>query len=64
VEYGLAIKQQAGMPVFVISLANGELQGYIVTPDASGYEASFSLFTPEAGQVLVHAALKLIKSVQ
>jgi len=64
VEYGLAIKQQADMPASVISLANGELQGYIVTPDASGYEASFSLFAPEAGQVMVQAALKLIKSIQ
>jgi neutral ceramidase len=64
VEYGLAIKQQAGMPAYVISLANGELQGYIVTPDASGYEASFSLFMPEAGQVLVEAALTRIKSIQ
>ncbi len=32
VEYGLAIKARAPRRAFVISLANGDLQGYIVTP--------------------------------
>ena len=36
VEYSLEIKRRAGRRVFVISLANGELQGYIVTPGAEG----------------------------
>jgi neutral ceramidase len=60
VEYGLEIKAGAPGRSFVISLANGELQGYIVTPDAAGYEASFSIFAPQAGHVLVEAALELM----
>lgn len=63
VEYGLEIKAQAGVPAFVISLANGELQGYIVTPGATGYEAGFSLFTADAGRILVEAALGLVVRV-
>lgn len=60
VEYGLEIKARAGVPACVISLANGELQGYIVTPGAAGYEANFSLFTADAGRILVEAAWGLI----
>jgi hypothetical protein len=58
VEYALELKRRiAG--AFVISLANGELQGYIPTPDASGYEARLSFFEPEAGERLVEAAILL-----
>ena len=64
VEYGLEIKHRAPGRTFVISLANGELQGYIVTPGVKGYEAAFSLFMPEAGRVLVEEALRLISHVQ
>ena len=63
VEYGLEIKRRVPGRVFVISLANGELQGYIVTPGAEGYEAAFSLFTPEAGRALVEEALRLITHI-
>ena len=63
VEYGLQIKEQACRRTFVISLANGELQGYIVTPDATGYEANLSLFLPEAGRLIVDASLQLIQRV-
>jgi hypothetical protein len=59
-EYGLEIQERSPIPVSVISLANGELQGYIVTPGASGYEASFSLFAPQAGACLVETALDLL----
>lgn len=62
VEYALAVK--AGYHgAFVISLANGELQGYIVTPaavDEGGYEASNALFSPESGQILVDRTLGLL----
>jgi quercetin dioxygenase-like cupin family protein len=62
VEYALALK--AGRQnVFAISLANGELQGYIVTPEAAaegGYEASNGLFAPESGALLVDAAIDLL----
>ncbi len=60
VEYGLAIKAAAPCPTFVISLANGELQGYITTPGATGYEAGISLFLPESGALMVEAALDLL----
>jgi hypothetical protein len=66
VEYGLAIKRCAPN-AFVISLANGELQGYIVTSEAAregGYEASNALFGPEGGQQLVGAACQLLAGSQ
>jgi hypothetical protein len=66
-EYALEIKRRAPMRSFVVSLVNGELQGYVVTPRAAavgGYEAAYSLFTPDAGAVLVEAALKLIGALR
>ena len=62
VEYPLAVKE-ANPQAFVISLANGELQGYIVTEEAAqegGYEASNGLFSYEAGQVFVDKTLELL----
>jgi hypothetical protein len=64
VEYGLDLKRRAPLPTTIITLANGELQGYIVTPDndaAGGYEATNSFFRPESGNILVDAALGLMK---
>lgn len=63
VEYGLEIKKRAPGRTFVISLANGELQGYIVTPEATGYEAQLSFFKPESGSLMVDAALDLIEDM-
>lgn len=63
VEYGLEIKKRAGVPAAVISLAGGELQGYIVTPEADaagGYEAACSFFRPESGMLMVDEAVRLI----
>ncbi len=62
-EYGLEIQKRAPIPASVISLANGELQGYIVTPEATGYEASFSLFSPQAGASLVESAIALLQQL-
>lgn len=63
VEYALAIESQFDN-VFVITLANGELQGYIVTEEAveeGGYEASNALFkSPESGELLTKAAVDLL----
>jgi hypothetical protein len=59
VEYALAVK--AARQAFVISLANGELQGYIPTPEATGYEARLSVFDPAAGKRLVEATLDLTR---
>jgi hypothetical protein len=62
VEYALEVK--AGRPsTFVITLANGELQGYIATPEAAAcgaYEATNALFGPENGRRMVEATLALL----
>lgn len=61
-EYSLAIKRGASRKTFVACLVNGELQGYIVTPETfatGGYEASGALFDTSAGDVLVRTALDL-----
>lgn len=60
VEYSLEIKRRAGIRSFVVSLVNGDMQGYIVTPEASVkgcYEAANALFAPETGQRMINAAL-------
>ena len=62
VEYALAVKA-AACDTYVISLANGELQGYITTEAAAaegGYEASNAIFAPTAGQTLVETTLRLV----
>jgi hypothetical protein len=62
VEHALTLKALAP-DTFVISLANGELQGYIATEEAAaegGYEATNSLFAPAAGRVLVDTSLALL----
>ena len=59
VEYSLAVKEKCE-DTFVVSLANGELQGYVVTPEAyreGGYEASNALFDPRAGDAIVRATV-------
>lgn len=63
VEYGLEIKRRAPRKTFPISYANGELQGYIVTPEAAaggGYEAQNSVFDCRTGARFVEAALALL----
>ncbi|HXK61091.1 MAG TPA: neutral/alkaline non-lysosomal ceramidase N-terminal domain-containing protein [Acidobacteriota bacterium] len=62
VEYALAVKGSRPL-TYVISLANGELQGYIVTPEAvneRAYEASNALFAPESGRILVERTIELL----
>lgn len=62
VEYGLAAKRERP-GLYVISLANGELQGYIATEQAvaeGGYEATNCLFAPAAGQLFVDETLRLL----
>ena len=52
VEYGLAVKEKSPLKTFTVTLANGELQGYIVTKDSAakgGYEAFYAIFLPESG---------------
>ena len=62
VEYGLAVKARA-KDTYLISLANGELQGYIVTEAAvaeGAYEAGNALFAPASGLVLVNETLEML----
>ncbi|OPZ94468.1 MAG: hypothetical protein BWY71_02393 [Planctomycetes bacterium ADurb.Bin412] len=62
VEYALQIKSKVSN-VFIISLANGELQGYLVTDEAfreGGYEASNTLFDPQSGDRLVDHTFQLL----
>lgn len=66
VEYALEVKREGGGNVIVIALANGELQGYIVTPEAEkqgGYEAACSMFTAAAGAKLVQTARGLLREI-
>ncbi len=65
VDYALAVKK-VHKNIFIISLANNELQGYIVTPEAvaeGGYEASNGLFRAESGQMLVDQTLRMTTQV-
>ena len=63
IEYALEVKRQIPN-TFVISLANGEMQGYIVTKEAAmegGYEASNALFDYSAGELFVQKTLELLQ---
>ena len=69
VELGLRIKERAHpLRAVVVGLANG-MVGYVPHPEAfsrGGYETTFcgwSNLAPEAGTILVEAALELISSV-
>jgi hypothetical protein len=62
VEYALEVKARSPH-TFVITMANGELQGYIVTPEAAArgtYEATNALFHPDSGRRIVEATLSLL----
>lgn len=63
VEFALAVKARQPS-CYVISLANGELQGYIATEKAlreRRYEALNALFAgPESGRLLVEKTLELL----
>jgi neutral ceramidase len=65
VEFGLRVRKEHP-DTFVISLANGDTQGYLVTAEAvaeGGYEASNGLFrSPQSGELLVTETLNLLKN--
>lgn len=66
VEYALRLKEQSEN-TFLITLANGELQGYIVTEEAAKnnyYEASNSLFHYSGGETLLSETFKLLDSMK
>lgn len=62
VEYALAVKARSP-DTFVVTMTNGELQGYIVTPEAAArgtYEATNAIFSPDNGRRMVEATLGLL----
>ena len=63
-EYALAVKARSPN-TFVITLANGELQGYIVTAEAAAkgvYESANAVFSPNNGPRFVEATLALLSA--
>ena len=65
VEFALEVRQRYPN-AFIITLANGDLQGYLVTADAvkhKMYEASNALFSsPASPQLLVATTMKLLNT--
>lgn len=64
VEYALAVKARSPR-TFVATMANGELQGYVVTAEAVAagtYEALNAVFSHECGPRVVEATLGLLES--
>lgn len=65
VEFGLALKEQFSN-ISLITYANGELQGYIVTREAHEkgfYEAGNSLFDYSAGEIMIGQTVELLKKL-
>ena len=63
VEYALEVRRRFPF-AFVVTMANGELQGYIVTPEAAArgvYEATNAVFGPENGPRFVETTLALLE---
>jgi len=64
VEYALELKSKLA-DTFLLTLTNGELQGYVVTEEAvqkNCYEASNSLFHYSSGKVLLSKTVEMLKS--
>ncbi len=65
VEFGLSLKSQV-KDISLITYANGELQGYVVTQEAHEkgfYEAGNSFFDPEAGYLMLEATKRLVEKL-
>ncbi len=65
VEYGLELKKRFPK-ISLITYANGELQGYIVTEEAHEkgfYEAGNSLFDYTAGEIMTAETVRLLKEL-
>lgn len=63
VEHGLALKARAPRGTYVVTLANGQLQGYIATPEAVArgyYEATNAIFSADNGPRFVEETLALL----
>lgn len=67
VEYGLALKARAPAGTYLVTLANGELQGYIATPEAVAaglYEATNAVFAAQNGERFVERTLELLATCE
>lgn len=67
VEYGLEVKKRAAMKTLICTIANGELQGYVVTPEAErakGYEAQMSLISAASGARFVEGTLSMVEQLK
>lgn len=67
VEFGLAAKAGAPSAVHVVTMANGELQGYVVTAEAEalgGYESQLSLLPSQVGEQFVKATIQGVAEMQ
>jgi len=65
VEYGLELKKQFSK-ISLITYANGELQGYLVTKEANDkgfYEAGNSFFDYTAGEIMLKKTMELVKEL-
>ncbi len=65
-EYGKRIKKAWPGKVFVVSLVNGHMQGYITTREAAergGYEAAGAVFDWRTGDVMVQAARRVVEQL-
>jgi hypothetical protein len=65
VEFALAVKSRLPS-TFIVSLANGDLQGYICTREAfecKFYEAGNCLFSQEAGDILVERTVEFVRQL-
>jgi hypothetical protein len=63
VEFSLEVKKNAPGKTFFAAYSNGTAGSYIVTQqgaDEQGYEASGSLYTPEAGHLMAQTAIELV----
>ena len=66
VEYALELRRRAP-GTFVVTMANGELQGYIVTEEAAAkgvYESTNAVFAASNGLRFVEATLALLRGSQ
>jgi len=64
VEYSLRIKKLASKKIFISSMSNGVLAGYLVTEEAEkegGYEASNSIFPAKGGKVTLDKIREMLE---
>lgn len=65
VAHGLEIRRRVGERIFAAGLVNGDLQGYILTPEAAEgeYGPRSTFWAPEAGSAIIQAVTSLAERV-